>query len=108
MESRLARKMDQRIILQISAISRAADGSWVPAWIEHDTVWAYKASSNSREYYQAQKVNAELTALFIIRYRSKMTPRMRLIHEGRTFDILGADDPTGKRVEIHLPCKEVI
>jgi SPP1 family predicted phage head-tail adaptor len=99
--------LNLRIILQIPTISRGTDGAEIKTFITHATVWASKKHKTSREFYSSQKINAEITDLFVIRYRSGVTTRMRVSFDGKYYDILGADDPDGRRRELQLLCKEV-
>ncbi|MFZ3132766.1 MAG: phage head closure protein [Desulfosporosinus sp.] len=82
-------------------------GAPVENWFNYLAVWASKQHKTSREFYAAQKVNAEITDLFIIRFNSTITTQMRVIYDGKYYDILGADDPDGYRRETHLLCKVV-
>jgi len=102
-----AGSLNLRIALQIPTISRGTDDAEIKTFITHATVWASKKHKASREFYAAQKTNSEVTDLFIIRYRTGVTTRMRATVEGKDYDILGAPDPDGKREEIHLLCKVV-
>jgi len=102
-----AGELNQRITIQQATTSRDGYGAETKTWATHATVWASKKHSTSRELYAAQKVNAEITDLFIIRYRAGVTTRMRVSYNGKYYDILGADDPDGRRREIHLLCKVV-
>lgn len=83
-------------------------GGVVETWIDVATVRASKAHQTSREFFSAQKVNAETTDLFIIRYRVGITSKMRVSFDGKIYDIIGASDPDGRRREIHISCKEVV
>jgi SPP1 family predicted phage head-tail adaptor len=103
-----AGELRKQIILQVATITRGTDGSVVESWTTHDTVWASKANKGSRELYAAQKINAETTDLFIIRYRDLVNTRMRLVCDGRTYVILGTPDPDGRRRELQLLAKEVV
>lgn len=99
--------LNQRITIQQSTITRDTYGAEIQTWATHATVWASKQHKSSREFYSAQKTNAEITDLFIIRYRNNVTTKMRISHNGKYYDILGADDPDGGRVEIWLLAKVV-
>lgn len=102
-----AGKYNQQITLMIPAISRGADGSAIETFMEYATVWAAKQHKTSREFFSASKINAETTDLFIVRYRDLVTTTMQVVHRGRTYDIIGADDPDGSRKELWLLCKVV-
>jgi len=103
-----SRKLDQRIILQQASYTRGADGSSIATYSTLATVWANKAHKSSREFWAAQKINSEVTDLFVIRYRKLMNTTMRIVHDGKTYNIIGTDDPDGRRREFHLLAQEVI
>lgn len=77
-------------------------------WSTFATPWVKKAHQSSREFFAAQKINAETTDLFIARYRSGVTTKMRFVCDGKTYDIMGADDPDGTHRELYLLCREVV
>lgn len=100
--------LNRQITIQQYAATRDTFGGEVQTWANVATVWASKAHRTSREFFAAQKTNAETTDLFIIRYRSGITPKVRVIFDGKTYDIIGANDPDGRRRELHLLCSEVV
>jgi SPP1 family predicted phage head-tail adaptor len=108
MESSLGRKIDRQIILQVATVTRGTDGAEVQSWTTHDTVWAMKLCGTSREVYAAQKVNAEVTNLYKMRYRYLANARMRILDEGRTYDVIGVDDADPQKKELRLLAKEVV
>jgi SPP1 family predicted phage head-tail adaptor len=103
-----AGELRQRITLERPTITRDTSGAEIQTWGTFATVWASKKHKTSREFYAAQKVNAEITDLFTIRYRAGVTTRMRVSFDGKDYDILGADDPDGRRRELQVLCREVI
>lgn len=101
-----AGELRQRITLQQSTKSRDTMGAEVIVWVTAATVWAEKLHQSSREFFAAQKVNAEITDLFKTRFRQKVDTKMRLVYGGKTYNILGADDPDGRRRDLWLLCRE--
>ncbi len=103
-----AGKLNQRITLQTNTPTRGSDGASLDSWADTVTVWAEKSHQSSREFFAAHKVNSETTDLFIIRYRSSITTKNRVKYGARFYNIIGAPDPDGGQVKLHLLCKEVI
>lgn len=99
--------LNRQITIQQYTATRDSYGGEVQTWADHVTVWAQKSHRTSREFFAAQKVNAETTDMFIIRYRSGIAVKMRVVFDGKTYDIIGANDPDGTRRELHLLCSEV-
>lgn len=102
-----AGELRNRITIESYTATRGTMGGEVKTWATVATIWASKAHQTSREFFAAAKVNAEITDLFIIRYRSGITPKMRVSFDSKYYDILGADDPDGRRRSLHLLCKVV-
>lgn len=78
-------------------------------WIDWATVNAEIITEGGREFYAAQKINAETTAVIRIRYRVGISTKMRAKYGNRCFEILPPiNDVDGKHAEILLSCKEVV
>ena len=99
--------MRNKIVIQKSTATRNSMGEEILTWSTFDTVWASKAHRSSREFYSAQKVNAEIQDLFIIRYHSGIDTKMRVSFDGKLYNIIGANDPDGRWRETHLVCRAV-
>ena len=99
--------LNRQITIQQYTVTRDSYGGEVQAWADLVTVWAQKAHRASREFFAAQKVNAETTDMFIVRFRSGVTAKMRVTFDGKTYDIIGADDPDGRKRELQLLCRAV-
>jgi SPP1 family predicted phage head-tail adaptor len=66
-----------------------ASGQTVESWpAEYDTVWARKLDSRSREYLAAKQINADLTTVFRIRFRTDVLASDQGICEGVTYTFL--------------------
>ena len=102
-----AGKLRHQIVIQQTTTTKGAAGGKIETTSTFATVRASKAHQSSREFFTAQKRNSETTDLFIIRYLSGVTTKMRVVFDGHTYDIIGAPDPDGRRRETHIMCKEV-
>lgn len=103
-----AQELRQSLTIEQYTATRDTYGGEVQTWTTFATVRARKVHQTSREFFAAQKTNAEITDMFICRYRSGVTAKMRAIHGSKTYDIMGADDPDGKGRDLYLLCKEVV
>lgn len=103
-------RLNTKIKIQSKTIARGGDGSETETWADTITTWADKKTKGSKEFYAAQKINPETTALFIIRYRStSITKDMRLLEDDRVFEIIGVPDNVGNQNHwINISCKEVM
>ena len=102
-----AGKMRNKIVIQQNSPSRGEDGSVTEAWSTYTNIWAEKKHQTSREFFSAQKINSEVTDLFTVRFNSGITTKMRVSFDGKYYNIIGADDPDGRRKETYLVCKAV-
>ncbi len=100
-------ELNLQIGIKAKTITRDSYGAEIPGWTTLATVWASKAHKSSREFFAAQKINAETTDLFTVRYRRNIEATMRVGFDGKNYNIIGANDPDGRRVELWLLCKEV-
>jgi SPP1 family predicted phage head-tail adaptor len=94
-----AGKRDRRISIERASTYQDDTGQEVPRWLPVATVWASWRRASARETLAASEVSAEATDIFEI-LRSNLTaevsPRDRVIFDGRTYDISAAD-PIGRQ-----------
>ena len=93
-------KMDRRVQFQRAAM--VDDGfAAVEVFAAHGApVWAAKRDVSDGERYRAAEVQAHLSARFVIRwsaFAADLTPRDRLVCDGRVFDIVGIKEMEGRR-----------
>jgi SPP1 family predicted phage head-tail adaptor len=81
-------KMDRRITIQQLTQGIGADyGEPTQTWSDWATVWANVYYGGGREFEQARQVNAEISAQFQIQYCSGLLQTMRILYDGKYFDI---------------------
>jgi len=96
------------VTLQANAPTQAAGGVPVDVWtdlVDTPAIWAAVEPLAGREFFDAARVNADVTHRIRIRYRPDVTERMRIVLGARTFDILAALEMDRRR-ELHLMCRE--
>ena len=84
-----AGRLKHRITLQRYNVTKDEYGQDVESWVDIATIWADFLPKRSKEFYAEQQVNAELTAVISIRYRSDFGERDRVIYVGRTYEVIG-------------------
>jgi len=93
-------KLDRRILFQ-RATSRDDGFGQALEWHQHGTdVWAHKADVSDAERWRAGEVQAHITTRFTVRataFTKNITPKDRLMFDGRTYDIFGVKEPAGTR-----------
>lgn len=98
-------KMDRRI--RIEALTKGQGsryGEPTESWVEFATVWANVYSGGGREFQAAQHITAEIDTQFQIRYIAGLTPTMRLLFDGRYYDIFRLQE-LGRRRRINIWAK---
>jgi len=102
-------RLRHRITIQVQSTTRDSYNQPVDTWTTFATVWANIVQKSSREFYSAQKINAEITELFVIRYLPGLLSNMRVIFDNRYFDIIGPPIiPREIKTQMQIICKELI
>lgn len=94
-------------IQQLSALSDGMGGVR-ETWQDVATVWAAVEPMEGRERYEAQQIQAELTHRVRLRYRPGITPKMRVVHKGRIFQIEAVINRAERNRELILLCAEEV
>jgi SPP1 family predicted phage head-tail adaptor len=71
-------------------------------------VWVSMITTGGREFYAAQKLHAETSAVFKMRYQPGVTTKMWVMYGSRRFDILSVNNVNEKFEWLLLSCKEVV
>ncbi|MCM3411231.1 phage head closure protein [Metabacillus litoralis] len=101
-------KLRHRITFQREQETVDKDGFSSVSYVDVITVWAQAKTVSGREYHQAAATQNERATRWIIRYRRDLSEDMRVLFEGKVFDIeaILPDDELKKTLTI--VCKEVI
>ncbi|MCG3168188.1 MAG: hypothetical protein POELPBGB_03988 [Bacteroidia bacterium] len=97
-----------RVILQTVTETRDAVGGVVESWATTATVWAAVEPLRGREFFQARAEQAGVDTRIRVRYRTGLTPKMRVSWGTHTYDIEAVIEPDSRRRELHLMCSEVL
>lgn len=103
--------MNLQIDIQSNTAAVDSFGQPVESWANVTgltSLWASGISTGGREYYAAQKLNAEVTMVFKIRYQTGITPLMRVKYGSRYFQILSVNNVNEKNEFVLISCKEVL
>jgi SPP1 family predicted phage head-tail adaptor len=86
-----------RVTLLSVGASPDGAGGFSEQWSEVATVWAGIAPITGRERWQAQQVSPSATTEITLRWRSGVTPSMRISSEGITYGILDVQAMGGEK-----------
>lgn len=99
-----AGELDRLIVIQAGAPARGSNGEATYTWSTFATVWASYKPLRGQEYLAAQQVNAEIEAVFRIRWLASLTTAHRISWDGRLWDIQGINE-IGRREGLELMAK---
>lgn len=85
-------KLNKRIIFQNSITIENEYGFEIQEWGDYITVWASSTNLSGREYFAAMQIQAENTIKFTIRYNKNINESMRIIFDGKNYDITFIDN----------------
>ena len=98
--------LDQRVTVErlqggFDELGQPLPDTWAPLF----TCWAAVEPLTGREYLAAQAAVSEVTARIRMRFRPWMTAQDRVIHDGKTYNIVSVVDPRSQGRELVLMCK---
>lgn len=97
-------RLDRRITIQEYTETTNDYGETVKTWADVVTVWAEVRQQSAREIWQAGKV-AETEKMFRIRYRSGIDSTMRVVYDGKNYEITGEPREIGRRDGLEIQGK---
>jgi SPP1 family predicted phage head-tail adaptor len=98
-----AGELDRRITLQTRSTSKSGTtGSTSEQFTTLATVWAQVKDLRGREFAAARQVNAEITTVFRIRWRTGVNELGRILYNGRTYDVVAPPAEIGRREGLEI------
>lgn len=83
-----AQELNRKITFQELTIGQDPDtGEMVQTWADHASVFAKVEPLVGREYMAAAAIQAEDTSKFTCRYRGDLNASMRIVFDGKNYDI---------------------
>lgn len=101
-----AGKLRHTITIEQNTPTQNSYGEPVDAWSTFATVRAQVEPISGREYFDAQKVDADVDYRVRIRYLSGVTNEMRIVYGSKQLDIESVLNIGERDREIHIMCKE--
>ena len=98
--------LDRRVSVQQRGSNVDANGQQSMVWTELFSSWANIAPMGGTEMLAAQAINAESTHNVVMRWRPNVTAGMRLVYQGRVFNILNINDQNMAHQILELTCSE--
>lgn len=102
-------KLRHRVLVQHDTATTAGiDGHITPTWSTLGRRWANVEPLAGREFWNAQQVQAGITHSVVMRWWERVTPRMQIIHGGRTLRIESVLNTGERGREMKLLCTEMV
>jgi len=76
-------------------------------WLTAFTRWCKVEPLSGREFWQAAAVNRENEVHFTVRYRNDVLPAMRMLMDGKLYDITSVLDVDNRHVKLELLARSV-
>ena len=102
-----AGSLDQRVTIQSRTDVIDAMGGVSSSWATLATVWAQVSPITGREFVSAEQTMSGATVRVRIRRRADVTPRMRLVHGSRIYDIQSVADVDSKGIVTEMIAEEI-
>ena len=97
--------LTERISVERFTSTQDELGQPIEAWAPLFTCWAAVEPLVGREYIAAQALQSEVTARIRMRFRPWMTAQDRIVHDGKTYNIVSVIDVRSQGRELVLMCK---
>lgn len=101
-------ELDKRITFQRKVTTTNENGFEVEILEDFKTVWAKVSNLHGREYFQAAAVKAENTVRFTIRYLEGIDTSMKILLQGRQYNITSIDNIKYQNRFIEIKAQEVV
>ena len=97
-------ELNERVTIEQITRTPDGQGGYTEAWSAVDTVWAMVRPKSGYERAQSGQVDAPVTYLVVIRYRSGMSETNRLLWRGKILNIRFIHDPGPRRQFLPIDC----
>lgn len=97
-----------RITFQKLTTSVNENGFEVETWEDFKTVWAAVSNLHGREYFATAAVQAENTVKFTIRYLTGLDTTMRIVFQGKQYNITAIDNIKYQNRYLEIKALEVV
>lgn len=95
-------RIQQRSPVQDGAGEQSGD------WVEFATRRAAVDRKPGGEVFASGQRQGRTPTTFTLRWLAGVLPQMRLLHEGKVYNIDSADDPNGTRAELVITATELV
>lgn len=101
-----AGSLRHQVQLQAATESQNTFGEAVQTWGTVAVVWCEFKAISGRELFRAEQMQGQIVATVRMRYLEGVTPKMRLLFDGKTYLIRGVAPINGVHRELELALEE--
>ena len=102
-----AGSLRHRVTIQSVSEVQNSIGEAIETWSTFAEAWARIDPLSGREILAANQLDEPVSAKLRMRYLLGVTGKMRVVYDGKTYNIRGAPMVNAKRTEINLLLEEV-
>lgn len=103
-----AGSMRHRVTIQQRSTGVDAAGGALDSWETFATRWASLNRASGSEVWASAQRSGRVPSVFRLRYLAGVSPAMRLVHDGRTYEILSAVNQEGRKAELVITAEELV
>jgi len=108
MNAPAAGRLRERIKIQQAAITQDSSGTPIETWSDVASLPAESIAVGGGEMLRGRQVHAEATQVFVVRYRTGLNTRQRILWNDQYWGIVSIGDPYGQRKELRVECKGAV
>lgn len=99
--------LDRRITIQTATVSRGDTGGHEESWATLAAVWASVRDLSGRETFNAEAAGSNVKRVVIIRHRTDVTDKMRILFDDSTIARIAWTRELGRKEWLELYCEKV-
>ena len=99
-------EMKHRVIVQTPSRNDDGYGGGEIVWTDAFEAWVSIEPVSGREYYEAMAIQNQITHRIKTRYRSDITPDMRILYGERVYEIEAVIDISARHRFLEILCGE--
>lgn len=100
--------MRHRLLVQQRVTGVDAAGSPLATWEKFAIRWASMDRAAGSEVWSSAQRSGRVPAVFRLRYLEGVVPAMRLLFDGRTYNVLSAVDQEGLKAELVITAELLV
>ena len=97
-----------KIAIQQKTIAHDTYNTKIETWVTWALVNAKKITTGGKEFYAAQRLNAETSAVYEVPYNRVINSQMRIKDGNQIYEILSVNDVDGKHKDLLISCKSEV